>query len=89
LTLVRWAQARRPLPSLLLWGSLLGLLAVIEAATRSGSVRRSILVPPTELGQTLLEILTTGRIPSPYLARTDVCLPGRPGLFADGLRGQF
>ncbi|MER3398345.1 MAG: hypothetical protein C4316_07385 [Chloroflexota bacterium] len=70
MTLVRWAQARRPLPSLLLWGSLLGLLAVIEAATRSGSVRRSILVPPTELGQTLLEILTTGRIPSPYLART-------------------
>lgn len=77
MTLVRWAQARLPeltgrlpLPSMLLWGSLLGLLAVLEAATRSGSVRRSILVPPTEIGETLLGILTTGRIPSPYLART-------------------
>jgi ABC-type nitrate/sulfonate/bicarbonate transport system permease component len=77
LTLVRWAQtrlprlsARLPVPAILLWGSLLGLLAVLEAATRSGSVRRSILVPPSEVGATLIAILATGRIPSPYLART-------------------
>lgn len=77
MTLVRWAQARLPnlwgglpQPSLLLWGTLLGLLAVLEAATRSGSIRRSILVPPTEIGETVLAILTTGWIPSPYLART-------------------
>ncbi len=77
MTLVRWAQARLPvlsarlpLAAVLLWASLVGLLGILEATTRSGAVRRSILVPPSEIGATLAVILATGKIPSAYLART-------------------
>jgi NitT/TauT family transport system permease protein len=70
----RAAKAR-----LLRWGTLLALLAGLEAVARAGLVRKSVLVPVSTMASRLGEIVTTGTIPSPYFRRA-----GTPG-FAEHL----
>lgn len=51
------------------WSTGLALLALLEAVARAGLVRRSVLVPVSEMLGRLGEVIATGTIPSPYFRR--------------------
>lgn len=51
------------------WGTVLALVAVVEGIARAGLVRRSVLVPVSEMLGRLAEVVATGTIPSPYFRR--------------------
>lgn len=56
-------------PQWVQWGIIIGFLVLLEVLTRGGLVRRTILVPPSEMVTTLFDLILTNQV-TPHFIRT-------------------